>query len=161
MNNPTSAKSNESVRAQSDQEHSKRNEARDNKQTWTGSCLCGFVSFELRAPLNDIYQCHCSKCRKVSGSASNSAMIINESQFRWLSGKEAIRAFQQISGFKSHFCSQCGCPVPNPTSNNSYWIPVGLMDEDIPAQMTRHVYVDSKANWDVVSHEVHHYSKAG
>ncbi len=36
-----------------------------------GSCLCGAVRFEITGETTKIGMCHCSKCRKVSGAASN------------------------------------------------------------------------------------------
>ena len=36
-----------------------------------GSCLCRAVQFEIHGKITDIGMCHCSKCRKVSGVASN------------------------------------------------------------------------------------------
>ncbi|WP_373272041.1 GFA family protein, partial [Vibrio parahaemolyticus] len=58
-----------------------------------GNCLCGEVSFELSGELPPIYQCHCSLCRKVSGSSSNSALIVEASNFKWRSGEHQIRLF--------------------------------------------------------------------
>ncbi len=40
-----------------------------------GQCLCGAVKFEILGPLPKLYQCHCSLCRKQSGSASNPERI--------------------------------------------------------------------------------------
>ncbi|TOP03723.1 aldehyde-activating protein, partial [Vibrio parahaemolyticus] len=49
--------------------------------------MCGEVSFELSGELPPIYQCHCSLCRKISGSSSNSALIVKASSFKWRSGE--------------------------------------------------------------------------
>nr|WP_295894016.1 GFA family protein [uncultured Vibrio sp.] len=97
-----------------------------------------------------IYQCHCSLCRKVSGSSSNSALIVQVSNFKWCTGEAKIRSFCTNSGFKSEFCSQCGSPVPNISSNgDSYWVPAGLLSEPVDTNIAAHVYVSSHANWDV------------
>ncbi len=42
----------------------------------TGSCLCGAVAFEVDGPIAGIGQCHCSLCRKVSGTASNAVFVV-------------------------------------------------------------------------------------
>ncbi|WP_047047135.1 GFA family protein [Vibrio mexicanus] len=115
-----------------------------------GSCLCGAVSFELSGELPPIYQCHCSLCRKVSGSSSNSALVIQAAKFRWLSAKQDTQSYTTDSGFKSEFCRLCGSPVPNLTANGqSYWVPAGLLSDPIDTQVAAHVYVDSHADWDV------------
>lgn len=114
-----------------------------------GSCLCGTVKFKLSGELPLIYQCHCSLCRKVSGSSSNSAIVVQSSNFHWSSGKSQIKAFETQSGFKSEFCRYCGSPVPNISSDGqSYWVPAGLLSAPIQTQIAAHVYVGSHANWD-------------
>ena len=36
---------------------------------YKGSCLCGSIQFELKGGVEDPIYCHCSLCRKASGSA--------------------------------------------------------------------------------------------
>ncbi|WP_345772739.1 GFA family protein [Vibrio sp. Isolate31] len=97
-----------------------------------------------------MYQCCCSLCRQVSGSSSNSALIIKESHFKWCTGEHQISSFTTHSGFKSEFCSQCGSPAPNiSSSGDSYWVPAGLLCEAVHTKVAAHVYIGSHANWDV------------
>jgi hypothetical protein len=49
-----------------------------------GNCLCGAIEFEIVGEVRRLYQCHCSLCRKQSGSTSNSALLIESENFRWL-----------------------------------------------------------------------------
>ncbi|SBS38367.1 Glutathione-dependent formaldehyde-activating enzyme [Marinomonas spartinae] len=114
-----------------------------------GRCLCGAVEFTVSGALSKLYQCHCSLCRRVSGSSSNAAMIVPMAHFAWQQGQGLIRQYCTETGFKSHFCSQCGSPVPNMTRDNeSYWIPAGLLDDPADTQVAMHVYTASKASWD-------------
>ncbi len=114
-----------------------------------GKCLCGRVEFELIGSIPRLYQCHCSLCRKVSGSSANAALVIDAAQFRWLGGEEEISQYESETAFKSHFCRHCGSPVPNATRNNSaYWVPVGLLQDDEALKLAAHVYMDSRAQWD-------------
>ncbi len=113
-----------------------------------GSCLCNVVRFELTGPFPLLYQCHCSLCRKQGGSVSNTGLIAAADRFRWLSGEEAIGTWQKESGFRSHFCTRCGSPVPNMLRDTGYvWIPSGLLDGDAPLKIGAQVYVDSRASW--------------
>jgi hypothetical protein len=117
-----------------------------------GKCLCGAIEFELNGDVPNLYQCHCSLCRKVTGSAANAAFRIAADQFAWISGSDQIREFATESGFKSHFCANCGSPVPNLTNSDSaYWIPVGLLEESSELELVAHLYVESKASWDVIA----------
>ena len=117
-----------------------------------GKCLCGLVEFEVEGTLPRLYQCHCALCRKQGGSSSNTATIVNAENFRWLSGQEPISSWVKDTGYRSDFCSKCGSPVPNPLrSSPYYWVPVGLLDDDQQLEIAAHLFVGSKAPWDVIA----------
>jgi hypothetical protein len=117
-----------------------------------GSCLCGDVRFEISGKTTDIGMCHCSKCRKVSGVASNANLIVGVDGFRWLAGGDTLKKFQRPDGWGVWRCARCGSPAPmlHPTGG-SYWIPAGLLDEDPGVRVAGHIYVDSKAPWDEIA----------
>lgn len=115
-----------------------------------GKCLCGKIEFEITGTAAKLYQCHCSLCRKQSGSASNASFIAAAENLRWISGQENISSYVKHSGFRSDFCGQCGSPVPNPLRNTAYvWVPAGLLD-DYPFEIIAHLHVASKASWDSI-----------
>ena len=114
-----------------------------------GHCLCGTVQFAVNATSLGLYRCHCSLCRRQSGTASNLATIVSNSQFQWLSGEDKITSWQKASGFRSDFCSECGSTVPNPLRTiNKTWVPAGLLDEHANLRVVADVYLGSKAAWD-------------
>lgn len=117
-----------------------------------GACLCGQIAFELVGEKPKFYQCHCSLCRKQGGSTSNSATIVPAADLHWLRGAEKIHSWVKESGFRSDFCSCCGSPVPNPLGNAAYyWVPAGLLDDDAGIEICAHLFVGSKAAWDVIA----------
>ena len=123
-----------------------------------GRCLCENVQFEIFDPLPRLYQCHCPQCRKQSGASSNTATIVAEANFRWLSGQQQISAWRHNSGFRSHFCPTCGCPVPNPLGSLPYvWIPVGLLDQTGHKDVYAHVFVGSRGEWESMPTTGHIY----
>jgi len=123
-----------------------------------GKCFCGEVEFELSGAIPKLYQCHCSLCRKVSGSSANAALIIDVAQFRWMHGEGEISSYQNESGFKSEFCRQCGSPLPNLTRNDSaYWVPVGLLEDSKEISLAAHIFVASRAHWDVIPAAGEHF----
>ena len=117
-----------------------------------GECLCGQVKFEILGSVPSLCQCHCSLCRKQSGSSSNSAMVVRADDFRWLSGAEHISSWVKDTGFRSDFCSRCGSPVPNPLRKSPYfWVPAGLLDAEVQTEIRAHLFVSSKAAWDPIA----------
>jgi hypothetical protein len=115
------------------------------------SCLCGGVRFSLAALPKKYYQCHCSLCRKQGGGASNVATIVETDSIAWERGQELIGHYQRPTGFRSHFCTVCGSPVPNPIGDGSLsWLPLGLLDDPAAIELLAHLHVGSKANWEPV-----------
>ena len=80
-----------------------------------GSCLCGAVRFEVTGPIRGIGSCHCSKCRKVSGTAGNAQFIVPIEQFNWVGGEEKTREFKPGGGWGRgpRRCNECGSPMPD------------------------------------------------
>jgi len=114
-----------------------------------GKCLCEKIQFDISGDLPKLYQCHCSQCRKQSGASSNTATVVNADNFRWLCGEDNISKFRHVSGFRSHFCRTCGCPVPNPLLNTPLvWVPAGLLAHTGHSTIAAHIFVSSRGDWE-------------
>ena len=124
----------------------------------SGKCLCGEVSFEIKGKVPNLYQCHCSLCRKATGSSANAATLINKDDLIWLSGRNAVKSYEDKTGFRSSFCEKCGCPVPNVVKNTDvYWLPAGLLDNVSGIQVVAHILTGSKAEWDIIPDDIVQY----
>ena len=125
-----------------------------------GKCLCGEVQFEIEGETPHLYQCHCSLCRKQSGSSANAATIVHESNFSWKSGLGKISYFKKDTGFTSNFCSTCGSPVPNQLRDtDKYWIPAGLFENEGGQEVVAHICTQSKASWEEISTSGKHFEE--
>jgi hypothetical protein len=125
-----------------------------------GKCLCGAVEFELSGEIPNLYQCHCSLCRRVTGSSANAAFRIGADQFHWIRGEQRISEYVTDTGFKSHFCGACGSPLPNLTGGDSaYWVPVGLLEDSAEIELVAHLFVGSRATWDIVADGAEHFDE--
>ena len=63
-----------------------------------GECLCGEVKFSVKGELPNFYQCHCSLCRKTTGSSANAATFVSEECFEWISGSSQYSLFSKANG---------------------------------------------------------------
>lgn len=74
--------------------------------THKGGCHCGRVRFEVEAPADiEADECNCSIC-KMSGYLH---LIVPKSDFRLLSGEDAIETYTFNTGVAQHyFCRHCG-----------------------------------------------------
>jgi hypothetical protein len=115
-----------------------------------GSCLCGKVRFELTLPFNRFVHCHCSRCRKVTGTAHATNAVLNASALRWCEGVEFVSRYDlpAARSFATSFCRQCGSPLPHLTrSGREVIVPAGSLDGDLASGSERHVHWASRANW--------------
>jgi len=116
-----------------------------------GSCLCGGVRFAYARAVSQVGMCHCSQCRKVSGTASNAVIVVPAAELRWLAGQQLVQEFAKPSGWGSTFCRACGSPLPRKMPDaEAYWVPAGLLDDDPGLRIAGHIWVGSKAPWDAI-----------
>jgi len=116
-----------------------------------GSCLCGTCVFELKGRISAVGKCHCSKCRKVSGTGSNAVHWARPENVEWVSGKENIKSFRRPDGWGTDFCDTCGSPLPALAGDGSMWfVPAGLLDEDPGVGVRGHIWTSSKPSWEVI-----------
>ena len=125
-----------------------------------GRCLCEQVEFEITGKIPNFYQCHCSQCRQVTGSSSNTGMFMAKDAFRWTKGEDKVTSYVKDSGYNSCFCSNCGSALPNPVKSiEGYCIPAGLLDGEIECKVAAHLYVGSKASWDLIADDGIQYAE--
>jgi len=125
-----------------------------------GSCLCGGVAFEIDGKVSPMETCHCSRCRKTSGSAFSTALMTATASFRWLRGTELITQFELPTGFRHDFCRVCGSPVPGaelPPKVKAF--PAGCLDDDPGTTLLRHCFVGSKAPWFEITDNVNQFEE--
>ena len=114
----------------------------------TGECLCGDVRYEIDGKISPIWLCHCSKCRRSTGSAFHASAVCRPEQFRWVSGEESIREYEDTPGYKTRFCARCGSPVPAFLEEfGQVFLHAGALNEDAGRKVIHHIFVGSKAPW--------------
>jgi hypothetical protein len=122
-----------------------------------GSCLCGAVGYEARLPLAKFVNCHCSRCRKASGSAHSVNAYVLPDAFRWTRGEDLVKRFDlpQARSFATAFCTRCGSPMPHATrSGREVIIPAGSLDDHPGTEPSMHVYWGSRAEWSASDSEL-------
>jgi hypothetical protein len=115
-----------------------------------GSCLCGVVSYEISGNLGIFQYCHCSRCRKFSGSAHSANLLVKPGQFRWLTGHDQVGRYEPAGTkhFATSFCHNCGSSLPWQTkSARSVVIPAGTLDSHPGIEPNQNIYYASRATW--------------
>lgn len=74
-------------------------------KTYTGSCHCGLVKFEVDTDLAKVLDCNCSHCARKGFLLT----FVPASQFRLLQGEEMLTEYRFNRKFIAHlFCKTCG-----------------------------------------------------
>ena len=115
-----------------------------------GSCLCGGVRFEVTAPFLWANHCHCSRCRKHSGTFGETQARVRREGSRLLAGEELIRVFRPDDGRVKAFCSVCGSSLFGGEwpEGDVVAIRFGALDGDPGIRPELHLFVASKALWE-------------
>lgn len=118
----------------------------------SGACNCGTISFRINASLPDIIVCHCSICRRATGSNGIAVLVVENEKFEWTGGEDSISSWSKPDAdWKIWFCKHCGSPVPGDNDEARTFVPAGLISdggEDL--KVGHHIWVDSKASWDEI-----------
>lgn len=131
-----------------------------------GGCLCRGVRFAVERAVGPFELCHCSRCRRASGSAFVAGLGVRTADFRMLAGAELIRSYEaplveRPPPYRVHFCSRCGSPVPDPSPEGTWFeIPAGVLDDDPGARPDRHIFTDCRSAWFAITDELPRLSKA-
>ena len=115
-----------------------------------GSCLCGAVRYEVTGEPKRFYHCHCSRCRKVTGTGHASNMFVQPGALKWLSGEEQVRTFKvpEAKRFTNSFCATCGSRVPRQAKDTDVvLIPAGSLDVAAPIGPQARIFFGSRASW--------------
>jgi len=117
-----------------------------------GECNCGSVKFEIDTEPTGVYMCHCSICRRHTGTNGNAVLIVKHEDFRWISGEDEICTWKKPEhDWQIWFCRTCGSQLPGENDQSTTFIPAGLLNEDNEAlKVIHHIWVGSKASWDEI-----------
>ena len=117
-------------------------------QKHSGSCLCGAVTFKIDGEFDKFFLCHCSRCRKFSGTAHASNLFSFKGKVDWLSGKENVKFYDgPDTRFMKAFCAECGSPLPR-EREEAVVVPAGCLDTPVDIAPNAHIFFADRANWD-------------
>ena len=118
----------------------------------SGRCLCSGVRFEITGELGPVIQCHCSMCRRASGTAFATNAPVHADAFRIVQGQQLITEYESSPGRRRAFCSRCGSPLYSRMLDRPEIrrVRLGTLEEDPGARPVAHTWVSAKAAWDTL-----------
>ena len=125
----------------------------------SGECFCGEVKYEIDGVLRDARSCHCSRCRKAFSAQASAYALVDSSDFSWVSGAKLLTTYSSQHGFGLQFCSQCGSTLCGVYQGEIHGVTLGCLNDDPQLEIGRHIFVGSKATWEVMPQGVHQYQE--
>lgn len=120
--------------------------------TCEGGCACGAVRYRLDSPPMFVHCCHCTGCRRLSGTAFALNAMIETDRLTPLAGQPRPSMLTRESG-QTHTqwrCGSCGVLVwgHHPAIGERVaFIPVGTLDAADAFPPALHCYIRSKLPW--------------
>ena len=116
-----------------------------------GSCLCGGVRYELDAEPTPATHCHCSRCRKTSGTYGSVGGTVAREDFRLLEGAELLRVWKaDAEAGPKVFCVRCGSTLfggDGWPAGDIVKVRFGTLDADPGSRPVRRIHLASAAPW--------------
>jgi hypothetical protein len=127
----------------------------------TAKCLCGGVRIEITGKVGPIVYCHCSRCRKASGTAFGANVDVREKYWQVASGSDLIREFESSPGVWRAFCGRCGSPIYSrrTAAPDVFRLRLGLLEADPDRRPLAHFWVASKAPWYAIADDLPQFAE--
>jgi hypothetical protein len=113
----------------------------------TGRCACEAVSFTVADDFKYAANCHCSVCRRATGSAFKPFGGIEVGALRLTRGRSNL---MRVGGETDHDvrCATCGSYLYSVVRQGAYvHVSYGSLSEAPTLAPTEHIHVASKAAW--------------
>ena len=116
----------------------------------TGSCLCGAVRYEVAGPLRPVIVCHCSQCRKQTGSFMHATAAANV-DFKIVE-ERGLKWYRASAAAKRGFCGECGSVLfwkPDGAGHISFT--AGSLDGKTGLAIEGHIFCDDAGDYYEIS----------
>lgn len=119
-----------------------------------GRCYCGAIHYAVADEFAYAANCHCSNCRRTTGSAFKPFAGIERDKLVIRTGTDNLMIFGDETGNDTH-CRLCGSLLYSVVRNGSFvHVAMGTLVDDPGIRPSRHIFVDSKAPWFTITDDL-------
>lgn len=117
----------------------------------TGMCLCGAVRYCVPDAFDYALICHCSDCRRATGSASKPFAGIERTHLKLTRGEDELLQFGDADACDVH-CRHCGSLLYSIVREGRFvHVTLGTLVDEPTIRPSAHIFVGSKAPWDEIT----------
>jgi hypothetical protein len=126
-------------------------------RTLAGKCFCGAVHYAVPDEFVYAANCHCSNCRRATGSAFKPFAGIGRDKLSITKGKDSLLIFGDENGNDTH-CKACGSLLYSVVRDGMFvHVTMGTLVDDPTIRPTKHIFVGSKAPWFTITDDLPQY----
>jgi len=128
-------------------------------RTLTGECLCGAVHYAVADEFVYAANCHCSNCRRATGSAFKPFAGIERHKLHITKGEDNLMIFGDENGNDAR-CKVCGSFLYSVVRDGTFvHVAMGSLVDDPTTRPTKHIFVGSKASWFTITDDLPQYEE--
>jgi hypothetical protein len=121
--------------------------------------MCGAVEYAVADAFEFALFCHCSMCRRSTGSAFKPLAGIPRSELKLVRGDEALLIVGEESGHDAR-CGRCGSLLYSVVRDGTFvHVAMGTLVDEPSTRPTMHIFVASKAGWYQINDDLPRYQK--
>jgi hypothetical protein len=130
-------------------------------RTLTGKCLCGAVHYAVPNQFIYALNCHCSNCRRTTGSAFKPFAGIEREKFRVTQGDTKLLVFGDDRSHDAH-CAVCGSLLYSIVRDGAFaHVSMGTLVDEPDIRPSAHIFVGSKAPWFTITDDLPQHEEFG
>ncbi|WP_196258717.1 GFA family protein [Pelagibacterium limicola] len=127
--------------------------------TLRGMCLCGAVEYRVEDAFSAAFYCHCSKCRRTTGSAFKPMASIPSGKLALSRGEDTLLVFGDPNETHDIHCRFCGSFLYSIIDNGNTHVALGSLVDAPSARPSFHMFVGSKAPWYDITDDLPQYDE--
>ena len=124
-----------------------------------GECFCGTIAYQVDGALIEPRSCHCSRCRKAFSGAGSAYAEVSLEEFTWTKGEAELTIHGDLSRWALGFCKHCGSTLCGFHAGRIHGITLGTLNGDPPVTIEKHLFVGSKAGWEIIGDAAPQYAE--
>ena len=127
----------------------------------SGQCLCGEVAYTVADDFAYALNCHCSNCRRATGSAFKAFAGIASERLTLTRGADSLRLYGEGPNHDAR-CATCGSLLYSLVRDGTFvHLTLGTLTDAPSVQPSAHIFVGSKAPWFTITDALPQHTEFG
>ena len=113
-----------------------------------GQCLCGSAQYSVLDEFEYSLHCHCSQCRRATGSAFKPIAGIPREKLALIQGQGTLLIYEDETAAHDVRCGCCGSLLYSVVRDGTYvHVAMGTLTSTPSVAPTMHIFTEFKAEW--------------